>query len=213
MDNHMLVNVKALWDRTMWPHRNDHFLYSKLCEGFACEFLYRITRWSVRSFTEGVDARYDVLINKAGTDIKVEIKFQTNDKIEIEYARADHQESGIFVSESDFYLVFNKGYSRDRATNEWLTVGKMRLIPTDFLRRKVLEKIERQEFFVYEPSGWSPGSRVVRLDPREDLHLQDGYISDVDIVIQDDMLMYDLGPVPNTWLHPTIEKLYNCLYV
>lgn len=190
-----IVSVNRLWKG------KDKFTYSKYAEALAAHWLAKDKQWIIEEYTTGFDARYDARLSGK----RVEIKFQTSENLAIEYARPDYTPSGLFASESDYYLLINPGWSKKRG--EWVQVGKVRLIKTSDLKQSVLKQIESGNAKLYPTNEDGPGSRVVYLDPKTDL-LNDGWLGDIGCVKDEDGTLFNFGQTEIVWFNATLAAIY-----
>lgn len=167
------VVVNKLWNPALWPNINDMFEYSKWAELVVCDWISPITHWDIDSITRGEDDRYDVLMSGH----KIEVKFSSSENITIEYANAKKKPTGIFATQSEYYLVVHTGWANHM--DSWKKVGKIRLLDTNTLKSKVIDHIERGNFVALNDTA-GPGRRCVVLNSKTDFSRStDGWLGDV----------------------------------
>lgn len=201
----MEINVRRLWDKTLWRNNTDNHNYSTLCEGYIGEILARKKQWSVDAITVGYDNRYDLVL--AGR--KVEVKVSSGYLLKIEYCRQNRKLSGISTTEADWYATLNTSRNGD---------GKLRLIPTELLIEQLYIKLEQGESRFSEGVNGEQGYYYVNINPYDDLYNNDGWVCNIpfrNITDPDGMLnvAYDLGPAPQEWSHSITARLHRELTV
>jgi len=196
-----IVSVSKLWNDSHWKRWDDKYKYSKWGEAVACEWLARKKQWIVES-VECEDSRYDAIVSGK----KIEVKFQTSKNLSIEYCTDKMKPSGIMVTQSDYYLMINTGSSF--IGGEWHNVGKVRLIPTHQLQRKVFETLEHGgQIVVHKGSGTGPGSHCIEIDPKS--MINDGWIGDINFSKGADGSVFDFGPAPDMWSNQAIARIHD----
>lgn len=169
--------------------------YVNQAEEIAANFLAKHKKWMIESYSRGNVPEYDVIMNSQ----KIEIKFQGSNKLNIEYATAAGEMSGIMLTHSKYYLMFNTGKSQH--DGHWVDVGKVRLIKTSDLKKAFLKKLLAGQCTTYHPAEGTnePGSRVVHINPKDDLPgYTDGWFADIKYTINaNNEIEYHFADIPN----------------
>lgn len=109
---------------------------------------------SVDHFTEGFAPAYDVRVNVPDEECTVdfEIKFTQSGNLFVECVYGNGNDSGLFASKSDFYLVVSTGLK------DGVPVGKVRLYATWKLIEYGNYVVEKFGIKSYEANESGPGS-------------------------------------------------------
>lgn len=109
---------------------------------------------SVDHFTEGFAPAYDVRVNVPEEEctIDIEIKFTQKADLFVECVYGNGEDSGLFASKSDFYLVVSTGLK------EGVPVGKVRLYATYKLIEYGNHIVATNGIKSYEANEMGPGS-------------------------------------------------------
>lgn len=118
---------------------------------------------SVDHFTEGFAPAYDVRVHVPDEEctVDMEIKFTRSGDLFVECVYGNGEDSGLFASKSDFYLVVSTGLKNG------VPVGKVRLYATWKLIEYGNYVVEKFGIKSYEASDSGPGSHGFTLNCKD----------------------------------------------
>lgn len=170
-------------------YRGRNWEYSKQAERtllvWVCQKL-NIDCTSIR-LTEGYCPEYDAEVG----NILSEIKFSSKQKLNVEYAWANGEPSGILLSHAKQYITVSPGYSSDGAGG-WNLRGKVRIYRRLDLLREVVKDMEANRFVTFPANEHGPGSRCVVINPKQIHHV---WVGDID---------YELKNHKTTFIFPDL---------
>lgn len=194
MSDH-IIRVNWLHDKSKWPRWGGHFDYSKYAEQVLAETWARKRQMIVESVIGHDDDAFDFIIS--GT--KAEAKFQSTEKLVLEYRRLDGTPSGLSTTKSDRYIMVNQGWSNKVMDK----VGKIRVFKTKQLQQLVWQNVEAGTNMVEYAAVNGPGSRCVVLDSRDVMH---DWLGDIPMTWEDGGAAYNFGEIEN-FSNPYFNKL------
>lgn len=149
---------------------------------------------SVDHFTEGFAPAYDVRVNVPEEEctIDFEIKFTQKADLFVECVYGNGNDSGLFASKSDFYLVVSPGLKNE------IPVGKVRLYATWKLIEYGNYIVEKKGIKSHEASDSGPGSHGFYLNCKDfDKYMGEHaciWIGNIDYYVDEtDSVVYDLS--------------------
>lgn len=197
--SNMMIDVRRLWDKTLWTNSSDNYNYSTLCEGYVAEVIARRKQWTIDAITQGQDDRYDLMMSGK----LIEVKVSSGYVLKLEYRRENGKPSGISTSKADYYAMLNA--SRNG-------VGKLRLIPRAQLLELVYKKLEDGVFKFAGGANGEQGYYYVPVNPYDEMYNNDGWLCDVPYTSTDTgtgvSVVYDLGEAPREWGHSVTARLH-----
>lgn len=161
----------------MWSGSyEDKWKYTDHAETIVGNWLAKKNQLIFEDQSHGNMPEWDLLLSGQ----KYEVKFKSDTDLNIEYANAAGEMTGIMATHSKYYIMINAGWGKHNG--DMIQVGKVRLLETKFIKKIVVNKLmDGDKHIITYPAGPNgPGAKMIRLDSKLDFpNNSDGWICDI----------------------------------
>lgn len=178
---------------------------SEQAEQIVADLVAGILRLKNIDITKGFNADYDFSAENKFTGKKYtfEVKFTRTIIVPVEYCRGDGvTPSGIQTNKSDYTIFISQHNAKNKETNKYEEVGKLRMFKTEELRDYIMKNypnaadgFEHGQITKYTKRKRNPGSHNLRIDfkkVQESGELDHLWLGDVEM-IEKPKFGYDMG--------------------